>query len=374
MSILRWKTAGKVHNNDRKEQQAGGSRNFLRVLVDPSKPTVDIVVVHGLNPVDKQSHAEATWTSGDKLWLRDFLPKRAPNARILLFGYNSNVAFQTATAGVREQAENLLNRLKEARTTEPNRPLMFICHSLGGLIVKRALVHSNNDETYESIQESTFGIAFFSTPHRGGNHAGIGSVVAKIARSVLGNPSNTFMDALRDGSSFLDIITDDFRQLIEDFQFLSFYETQPLGRLGVVVDKDSATLGLPGTREKQIALDANHRNICKFDNEEDPRYQQVADNIVKMINDAGSSQGQPVRTGRRAGGNFSSTNGTLNSTLQAGNGNQSSTIGTTNKTHQFGDGNLSYQDGNGNSTIQVRSGPMVERTYIEWLLSKMSMH
>lgn len=35
---------------------------------------------------------------------------------MLLFGYNSNVAFGTAKAGVREHAENLLNRLAAERT------------------------------------------------------------------------------------------------------------------------------------------------------------------------------------------------------------------------------------------------------------------
>lgn len=74
-----------------------------------------IVAVHGLNPTNTELHAELTWTAGGKLWLRDFLPEQLPNARVLLFGYNSNVAFGTSTAGVREQAENLLNRLKAKR-------------------------------------------------------------------------------------------------------------------------------------------------------------------------------------------------------------------------------------------------------------------
>jgi hypothetical protein len=34
---------------------------------------------------------------------------------MLIFGYNSNVAFETSTAGVIEQAENLLNGLRIAR-------------------------------------------------------------------------------------------------------------------------------------------------------------------------------------------------------------------------------------------------------------------
>ena len=112
------------------------------------------MAVHGLNPLDKQRHAEATWTAGDKLWLRDFLPARVRGARIFLFGYNSNVAFQTASSGVREQAENLLNQLEKFRIVcvprlyrfphayrdlqeDPHRPLIFICHSLGGILVKR---------------------------------------------------------------------------------------------------------------------------------------------------------------------------------------------------------------------------------------------
>jgi hypothetical protein len=55
------------------------------------------------------------------MWLRDegFLRAAMPYARVLLFGYNSNVAFKSSTAGVREQAENLLNMLEEARTVCP---------------------------------------------------------------------------------------------------------------------------------------------------------------------------------------------------------------------------------------------------------------
>ena len=72
---------------------------------------VSIVAVHGLNPKNTESHAEKTWTSEktNKLWLRDFLPSKVPYARIFIFGYNSNVALETSSAGLSEQAENLLN-------------------------------------------------------------------------------------------------------------------------------------------------------------------------------------------------------------------------------------------------------------------------
>lgn len=47
--------------------------------------------------------------------MKDFLPQKLKTARVLLFGYNANVAFQTSTSGVSDHAVNLLNRLKFKR-------------------------------------------------------------------------------------------------------------------------------------------------------------------------------------------------------------------------------------------------------------------
>lgn len=130
-----------------------------------------IVAVHGLNPHNKQSHAYETWTaSNDKLWLRDFLPQKLPNARILVFGWNSNVAFDTATSDVRDHAYNLLGSLAQQRRGCPKRPIIFVAHSLGGLVVKKALVEAILDsKNYGTVHKATYGIAFFGTPH-GGAH------------------------------------------------------------------------------------------------------------------------------------------------------------------------------------------------------------
>lgn len=52
------------------------------------------------------------------------------------------------------------------------------------------------------------------------------------------------------------------------------------------MDKKSATLGLAGTRETQIALGLDHMNLCKFGSPENSNYNQVASNIVELAEDA----------------------------------------------------------------------------------------
>ncbi|KAK4896822.1 hypothetical protein LTR27_005419 [Elasticomyces elasticus] len=274
------------------------AQNYLRVIVDPGEQAqIDVVAVHGLNPGDTRSHALATWTKNEKLWLKDFLPREVPTARIMIFAYNANVAFESSTAGVLEQADNLLNRLrhKRRRAKLDNRPIIFVAHSLGGIMVKRALIKARQDDLYASIQRATYGLVFFGTPHRGGEHVPLGKLAARIVRAVYRNPNNSFLEALEKDSIFADSIAQDFCNVAESFKVVSFYENRPTGPLGLIVDKKSAVLGLGSNREIRIALDLDHRNICKFGSEYDDDYEMLRDNIVEMIEEAIESA--PAREG-----------------------------------------------------------------------------
>lgn len=72
--------------------------------------------MHGLNPKNNPNHAKGTWTAPNgKLWLRDFLPEIIPSARILLFSYDSGIAFRTTAASLADQANSLLERLLNER-------------------------------------------------------------------------------------------------------------------------------------------------------------------------------------------------------------------------------------------------------------------
>ncbi|RDW59348.1 uncharacterized protein DSM5745_11043 [Aspergillus mulundensis] len=241
-----------------------------------------IIAIHGLNPKNKERHAERTWELNGKMWLRDFLPNQLPQARVMLFGYNSNVSIQSSAAGVREQAQNLLSRLWLERQGCESRPIIFIAHSLGGIVVKEALVQAKLGHTFESIRTATYGIAFFGTPHRGSHLAKMGETLAKAVRAFLRTPSNTFINSLKENDLYANELSANFGQLLEDYKYINFYETLPLRSLGIIVEKKSATLGLPDSRELTVALLGDHESICRYISEDDDNYKHVSGLITRF--------------------------------------------------------------------------------------------
>ncbi|KAL7948403.1 hypothetical protein V8C42DRAFT_314325 [Trichoderma barbatum] len=229
------------------------------------EPEIDVVAVHGLNFKGNPNHARATWHSQGSVWIRDFLPQRLGRpCRVMLFAYNSSPAKAAAGLRLDEHARMLLRCLKDKRKDTPLRPIIFLCHSLGGIVVKSALVEGTLDPAYRSIVRSTRLLVFFATPHLGGNYSGIGDIAAKIVRTGLGAPSNDLLDGLKSGSRDVIRRFEQARHLPDNCLVISFYETENYGRLGMIVEKESAVINLPEDRERQVALKANHSKICKF--------------------------------------------------------------------------------------------------------------
>jgi hypothetical protein len=66
-------------------------------------------------------------------------------------------------------AGDFLVSLEANRRKEPSRPLVFVAHSLGGIIIKEMLRRSNLTPQIHlrKVCESTVGMIFFGTPHGG---------------------------------------------------------------------------------------------------------------------------------------------------------------------------------------------------------------
>jgi hypothetical protein len=74
-------------------------------------------------------------------WPKELLPKVVPQTRIFTWGYDVDInhLFSSASqATVFQHAGTLLSDLANKRTSnvEKRRPLIFIAHSLGGIVVK----------------------------------------------------------------------------------------------------------------------------------------------------------------------------------------------------------------------------------------------
>ncbi|RDW89219.1 hypothetical protein BP6252_01251 [Coleophoma cylindrospora] len=274
------------------ERQCG---MFCLVNKPPTDPqVVDIVALHGLN-----GHYQRTWTwtaktsDGTKVnWLEDLLPAQIPNARVLSFGYDSAVQFSKSVSGISEFAEQLLNELIAQRETveEKQRPLIFVCHSLGGLVFKQALIKAHERGRYSDLLAHIHGVAFFGTPHRGSAVASWGNIFANIAKTAsLGTSTNAMLTRdLKERSEVLSQISASFVERGGKLDIFSFYETDKFPGLGCrIVDKDSAVLGW--ANETAIPITGDHKSICRFSSvteTERGRWQVVQSNLRSMAKTA----------------------------------------------------------------------------------------
>ncbi|KAJ9157629.1 hypothetical protein NKR23_g352 [Pleurostoma richardsiae] len=271
---------------------ADKSRNFLEVVVPGADAQLDVVAVHGLNPFDSGSNAFSTWTATkdkeERNWLihEAFLPKLVPTARIMMFSYNSNAVFSASSGTVNDHARNLLEQLRQKRRKEdPNRPIIFICHSLGGLLVKRAIVMAYNTDLYKPIYTSTKGVIFFATPHGGGNNVQVGNIAVSIFRTLINSNDNSYMESLKKNSLCSQGNRSDFIQRAKDFQFISVIETRKTKGVTVVSREDSI-LGLADDKETKITVDADHSDACKFWDPDGRAFSMVKDAIEEMAENA----------------------------------------------------------------------------------------
>jgi hypothetical protein len=215
-------------------------------LSDPDDANVDIVAVTGLG-----GHALGSFRSADGMyaWLRDFAPQYVPRARFITYGYDTGVATSDNNQGVHELAHTLLDGLAmfRQRTQTQQRPLLFVCHSLGGVVLKEALVMSSKvtDAKHKKLLEVmtvTYGLVFMGVPNLGLKHNQLETVVK-------GRPNEGFVKDLlvrSDGeaSQFLSHLTREFSDLDKrrslPFEVISYYET--LSSPTVVVSVPCRTL------------------------------------------------------------------------------------------------------------------------------------
>ncbi|KAK0611749.1 hypothetical protein B0T14DRAFT_465163 [Immersiella caudata] len=152
------------------------------ILLEPQparvdQPEFDVILVQGRGRED----ARETWST---LWSEHWVSKeKRRKLRVLAFDYSDFVNDDYRLKTVYERAEKLLQDLINHRTdpSEEMRPIAFIGHSTGGVIVKQAgiaLIIARDDPRFRNIAYSACAAIFCATPHRG--HA---EVIARIFKA-----------------------------------------------------------------------------------------------------------------------------------------------------------------------------------------------
>lgn len=183
---------------------------------------------------------------------------------------------------------DLLRLLFEERShgtgaPEPNnRPLFFICHSVGGLVVKIALTEAYRHPDYRPIAIFCHGVTFFATPHQGSIHlfmedfkSSIQDILDLKAPLPVGLTKQLNLD-----DQTLQKIDQNFKQLVGEFQLWSFYETEDSVLLSSgnstelkgtpyrapITTMRSAILGV--RHEKVYALRSTHAECVWFEDQD----------------------------------------------------------------------------------------------------------
>lgn len=233
------------------------------------------------------------------LWLREFLPKDVAVVRVFTFGYASSASsFYSAGCAdtIQKHAHTLVACLEAERrlTLSERRPIIFVCHGLGGVVVKKALVYSasrtsSKVEHQYSIFVSTYGILFFGTPH---NRFDIARwiVLESIHKSETDptvRASEHSDTSVKYQSETLDTITDQFAPLMKYFHIFFFWEevhTNFAGWSGFIVEESSAAPILDNT--ERSGLDATHSGMVKFSRTDTSGYRTVIAALKRYCRDA----------------------------------------------------------------------------------------
>ena len=316
---------------------------------------MDVVFVHGLD-----GHPYDTWAwvgeAAKTFWPSQLLPPilKEEEARILVYGYNADVTppaadpvsseedkqhsshcklsqnydglttdFRNGTPchgcemaeasdnfrslkllslkskdKLHNHAERLLAELwaKRGQQKATERPIIFVTHSLGGLIVKRALIASSairgiKTNHLRSVYVSTYGILFLGTPHRGFD---IESWISrwKPKHSSVDYPKYIdfrpqIIHSLGIKNETLENIDRQFIQLSNKVRMYFFYEgkrTNIHGKWVYVVEEESAVPLIQDVEHTSIQQD--HTHMCQFENESSPGFVVVTEAIQRYAAEA----------------------------------------------------------------------------------------
>ncbi|KAI8944499.1 hypothetical protein F4801DRAFT_599698 [Xylaria longipes] len=237
-----------------------------------------------VNEDNINNNGEAS-TEHNVFWPRDYLLEDVSEAEVWTYGYNADVIGGLFLANnqnsVSQHGRDLAVKLE--REIENQAPIIFVAHSLGGIVVKDAIHRS------ELFQSRTKLIVFLGTPHRGSSYAGWGAIASNLVSLAFQDSNKGLVQTLQVNSEVLDNIQEEFLRIAHraGIKVHSFQEARAIsgvkGLHGKVVDDYSSKVGLPPPFETVESIDANHMQIARCRNKTDPQYHDIVGVLKQFI-------------------------------------------------------------------------------------------
>ncbi|EPS43161.1 hypothetical protein H072_2926 [Dactylellina haptotyla CBS 200.50] len=248
-------------NHIRPHNQRGLGVYGVEIAVDPPDAVCDIVFVHGLRGGQYSTWSDTSEKAKNPIcWPCDILPKYVPKARIIMYGYDADIAkisgpsSQNAIGG---HAQDFLSSLAGRR---------FMTGTMLVLSDKSGLEHE------EKVWKATKEVLFFGTPHAGSDLEKWAQYVRSLSR-LIGKGKSPLLGVLNRNSEVLAILQKDFHTLLRksarnghEVQLYMFYEELPyLGTTKIVDDASAKCYGHPDT-----GIRRDHQGLTKYSSEDDP--------------------------------------------------------------------------------------------------------
>lgn len=242
-------------------------------------PAVDVIFMHGLGDAFENCWQNPSGSSGDvwPVWLSESFPGISiwgldyPTSKYSTLLNGPDLSLLTVAASLSE-----LMRAKKIG----KRPLVLVCHSLGGVIAKAMLraCESSTTAPKMAIFENCRGVVFLASPHTG-------SPLASILSLIPGVGSKQTKELANAGAMLVDLNTwYKNKAPAAGIKTCAFYETINTNG-AMVVDAGSANPGVPDC--DPIPIDANHRDICKFAHRDELGYVCIKNFLEELFQTGG---------------------------------------------------------------------------------------
>lgn len=248
------------------------------VNTEKQERIADIIFIHGLggDALDTWRHSK-NQQDDDNFW-PIWLGKDLPQMGIWSLAYEVEpTKWKGSTMPLVERADNSLDLLEIKGIGK--RPIFFITHSMGGLLVKQMLRNANDsgNDAWQQILENTRGIVYLATPHSGST---IASFLKFIGADILTSVSVKELEAHHPRLLELNRVHRN-KDIFNQIPIKVYGENKPIKPIGIVVDKTSVDPGRAGVTP--IILDRDHISICKPESTEDRLYVGVKQFIEANI-------------------------------------------------------------------------------------------